>query len=147
MVSKLPCGFVYLLVGMVPGAVPISHWRHRGLFTDIYSEAWTKWLTYCRQYIKMTFCYKKYWYHSTNVPEHNSWRSNHHWNSTGSENGLMLNWWQAIIWTNNNSWFMHIKYHQGTLRKYSAPFVNMSIWADNIRMWYKLPILLYIPVF
>ena len=88
----------------------------------------------------LVFWFKCFWTGRSNFSKHYSWRSNHQWVRTSSDNGLMLRRWQAIIWANDNSWFMHIKYRQGSLRKYNALFVNMGIWADNITVWYKIPI-------
>ena len=75
-----------------------------------HTEAETKWLPFYRRYFLMHFHewkllnFKKYFIETC------SWESNWQYVFIGSDNGLALTRWQAIIWTNDGLVYWCIKY-------------------------------------
>ena len=105
-----------------------SQWVHASYHT----ETETKWLTFCCWCFKVFFLMKTsqfkiklYWYISLWA----DWQ----YASTVSDNGLVLNRWQAIIWSNKwpNS-LAHVWIKQ-------SPWFTYS-WAEHLQMFQHLKV-------
>ena len=82
--------------------------------TSLTDLPWTKWPLYPRQYFEMHLHGWKVLYFDSNFTEVCSKGSNWQQVSTGSGNGLVLNRWQAITWTNAGPVHWHIYAALGT---------------------------------
>ena len=105
--------------------------RSQCVFTLRWRSNWCHLTNYIIKFTRMQFCVSLFKFHWNLSKMPNQKQA-----SSGSHNGLVVNWWQAIIWTNDGLVYCHIyaSLSLGDLIPIQQLLIEQHPWIDIIAL-------------